>query len=101
MLRRRRLLLLTLLVVLLLLGVGSWLIFGPEKIRPGMTRNEVEAILGPADGRMLAIDGTPVDDVILVWKDRRITVQFDEGNRVREVSLPPTLYDNLRNKIGF
>ena len=103
---RRRLLLLALLVALVLLGVGGWLAFGPERIRPGITRDEVEAILGPPDGRMVAIEGRAIEDVILVWKDRRMVIEFDEVNRVREVKRPPSLFDNLRfdnlrGKFGF
>src|SRR5262245_39571355 len=99
--KRHRRLLLALLVALLLLGVGGWIAFGPETIRPGMTRSEVEAILGPPDGRMLAIEGTPVEDIILVWKDRQIVIKFDEINRVKEVTHPPSLFDNFRSKFGF
>jgi hypothetical protein len=98
---RRRLLLLALLVALVLLGVGGWLAFGPERIRRGMTRDEVQAILGPPDGRMLAIEGKAVADVILVWKDRQIVIEFDEVNRVREVTRPPSLFDNLGGVFGF
>jgi hypothetical protein len=77
---RRRLLLLALLAVLvLLLGVGGWLAFAPEKIRPGMTRAEVEAILGPPDGKMIAVEGRPVTEETLVWKDRRLVIEFDQA----------------------
>ena len=98
---RRRRLLVALFVALVLLGAGGWLAFGPEMIRQGMTRNEVEAILGPPDGRMLAVGGTAIKDVVLVWKDRGIVIEFDEDNRVRGVTRPPSLFDNLRNKFGF
>jgi hypothetical protein len=98
---RRRLLLLASLVALVLLGVGGWLAFGPERIRRGMTRDEVEAILGPPDGRMLAIERTPIKDETLVWKDRRIVIEFDDLNRVQEVTGPPSLLDNVRGKFGF
>ena len=91
---RRRLLLLAVLVALVLLGVGGWLAFGPERIRQGMTRGEVEAILGPPDGRML--EG---EKVILVWKDR-LVIEFDEVSRVREVSRPPSLFDHVRGMLG-
>jgi hypothetical protein len=47
---RRRLLLLALLGVFVLLGVAGWLASGPERIRRGMTRAEVDACLGPPDG---------------------------------------------------
>jgi hypothetical protein len=98
----RRLLLVALVgLVLLGLGVGGWLAFGPETIRQGLTRDEVEVILGPPDGRMLAIEGSPVEDLILVWKDRGIVIEFDEANRVREVKRPPSLVDNLRGMFGF
>jgi hypothetical protein len=97
----RRLLLLAMLVALVLLGVGGWLAFGPERIRRGMTRDEVETILGPPDGRMLAIGDRKIEDVMLVWKDRRIVIEFDELNRVREVTRPPSLFDNLRGTFGF
>jgi hypothetical protein len=97
---RRRRLLLALLVVLVLLGVGGWLASGPG-IRQGMTRAEVDARLGPPDGRMLAIGGSPIEQVILVWKDRGIVIEFDEDNRVREVTRPQSLFDNLRSKFGF
>src|SRR5687767_1127998 len=95
---RRRLLLLALLVALMLLGVGGWLASGPERIRREMTRDEVEAILGPPNGRMLAIGGKATQAVILVWKDRGFVIEFDEENRVREVTRPPSLFDNLRGK---
>jgi hypothetical protein len=98
---RRRQLLLVLLVALLLLGVGGWLAFGPERIRPGMTRAEVEAILGPPDGQMLAIGLTAVDNLVLVWNDRKTVVEFDESNCVREVKHAPSFFDNLRAKLGF
>jgi hypothetical protein len=97
---RRRLALLALLVALVLLGVGGWLVLGPEKIRRGMTRTEVEAILGPPDGRMLAIEGKAIEDVVLVWKNR-IVVEFDDVNRVREVTRPPSLISNLHGRFGF
>jgi hypothetical protein len=99
--RNRRLLLLVLPAAVLLLGVGGWLAFAPAKIRPGMSRDEVEAILGPPDGEMLAVDGRPVEDVTLVWKDRRITIEFDKANRVREVTGAPSLFDNLRGLLPF
>ena len=98
---RRRRLLFALFVALVLLGVGGWFVFGPETIRQGMTRNEVEAILGPPDGRMLAIQGQPIEDVVLVWKDRQIAIAFDEVNRVREVTKRPSLFENLLRKFGF
>jgi hypothetical protein len=85
---------LALLVALALLGVGGWLAFGPERIRQGMTRAEVEAILGPPDGRMLA------DNLILVWKDR-LVIEFDAANCVQEVSRPPSLVGNLRGLLGL
>ena len=59
-----------------------------------MTRGEVEAILGPPDGRML--EG---EKVILVWKNR-LVIEFDEVNCVREVSRPPSLFDDLRGLLG-
>jgi hypothetical protein len=86
---RRRLLLFAMLVVLVLLGVGGWLAFRPERIRQGMTRDEVEAILGPPDGRMIA------ENLTLVWKDR-VVIEFDDANCVREVSWPPSIFDGLR-----
>jgi hypothetical protein len=92
---RRRLLLLALLVAIVLLGVGGSLALRPESIRQGMTRGEVEAILGPPDGRM--IDG---EKLILVWKDR-LTIEFDDVNCVREVSRPPSLFDNVRGLLGL
>jgi len=100
---RRRLLLLALLVALVLVGagVGVWLASGPEEIRRAMTREEVESVLGPPNGRMLAVEGSPVEHVVLVWKDRGIVIEFDEVNRVREITRPPSLLDNLRGKLGF
>jgi hypothetical protein len=92
-------LLLVLLVVLVLLGVGGWLAFAPETIRQGMTRDEVEAILGPPDGRMLA-DNLIAGNVILVWKDRWV-IEFDAANRVQEASQPPTIVSNLRGLLGL
>src|SRR5947207_2060760 len=92
---------LVLLVLLVLLGVGGWLASGQERIRRGMTRDEVEAALGPPDGRMLAVEGRAIEDVTLVWKDRGIVIEFDEVNRVREIARPPSLFDNLRGKFGF
>jgi hypothetical protein len=84
-----------------LLGVAAWLASGPETIRRGMTRAEVDARLGPPDGRMLAVEVTAIKDVVLVWKDQGIVIEFDEDNRVRGVTRPPSLIDNLRNKFGF
>jgi hypothetical protein len=98
---RRRLLLLALLGVFVLLGVAGWLASRPERIRRGMTRAEVDARLGPPDGRMLAVEGTAIKDVVLVWKNRGIVIEFDEDDRVREVTRPPSLFDNLRSKFGF
>jgi hypothetical protein len=66
-----------------------------------MTRAEVEAVLGSPDGRMLEIDGTPVDNVMLVWKDRKVVIEFDEANRVLEVKSAPSMIDNLRAMLGF
>jgi hypothetical protein len=98
---RRHLLLRAFLGVFVLFGVAGWLASGPERIRPGMTRDEVDARLGPPDGSMLAVEGTAINDVVLVWKDRGIVIEFDEDNRVREVTWPPSLFDNLRSKFGF
>lgn len=97
----RRRLLLTLFVVILLIGVGGWFTFGGVKIQPGMSRAEVEAILGPPDGQMLAIGVTAVDNIVLIWKSGRITVEFDESNCVRVISGPPTFFDNLRSWLGY
>jgi hypothetical protein len=49
---RRRLFLLALPVALVLLGVGAWVMWKVEAntIRPGMTRQKVEAIVGPPTG---------------------------------------------------
>lgn len=98
---RRRRILIVLLAALLLLGIGGWFTFGPDRIQPGMTRAEVEAVLGPPDGQMLAIGLTAVDNLVLVWNDRKVVVEFDESQRVREVKNAPSLIDNLRAKIGF
>jgi hypothetical protein len=93
---RRRLLLLAVivLVALVLLGVGGWLVIVPETIRPGMTRAEVEAILGPPHGRML--EG---DKLILVWRNR-LVIEFDDVSCVREVSRPPSLLNNFLGLFG-
>ena len=96
---RRRLL--ALLGVFVLLGVFSWLTSGPPGIRPGMTRAEVDARLGPPDVRMLAVQGTPIQEVVLVWKDRGIVIEFDDDDRVRGVTRPPSLFDNPRSTFGF
>jgi hypothetical protein len=66
-----------------------------------MTRAEVAARLGPPDGRMLAVGGTAIKDVVLVWKDRGIVIEFDEDDRVRGVTRPPSWFDDLRRKLGF
>jgi hypothetical protein len=87
--------------VFVLLGVAGWLAFGLEGIRPGMTRDEVDARLGPPNGRMLAVGGEAIKDVVLVWKDRRLVIEFDEDNRVRKVSRPPSLFHNLSSKFGL
>lgn len=97
---RRRMFLLVLFVTVLLLGIGGWLASRPEPIRRGMTRDEVEAVLGPPNGRMLEIDGKAIEDLVLVWKDRGVTVEFDQENRVRRVSRPPSFFENLRGKFG-
>ena len=94
-------LLLAFLGVFVLLGVAGSLAYGPERIRPGMTRDEVDARLGPPDGRMLAVGGDAIKDVVLVWKDRGIVIEFDEDNRVRGVTRPPSLFDNLGSKFRF
>lgn len=98
---RRRILLLALFGVFALIVVAGWLASVPERIQPGMTRAEVDAHLGPPDGRMLAVGGTAIQDVVFVWKDRGIVIEFDEDNRVRDVKRSPTLFDNLRSKLGF
>jgi len=99
--RSHGLLLLALVGVFVLLGVAGWLAFGPERLRPGMTRAEVEASLGPPNGRMLAVGGTPIKEVVFVWKDRGLVVEFDEDDRVRSVTRPPSFFHNLRSKFGF
>ena len=101
MTRRRRRIVLALLVVLVLLGVGGWLMFGPVTIRQGMARDEIEALLGPPDGNMLAIGNRPVEATTLVWKDRGIVIEFDDTERVRTVTQSPSLFDNLRRMLGL
>lgn len=97
----RRLLLLALLITIVLLGVGGWLASRPDPIQPGMSRAEVEAILGPPDGRMLAIESKELEDLVLVWKNRRIAIEFDKDNHVRKVMLPPSMIDKVRGLFGF
>jgi hypothetical protein len=99
--RIRSLPLLALLGILVLLGVAGWLAFGPERISLGMTRAQVDARLGPPDGRMLGVGRTTIKEVVLVWKDRGIVIEFDENDRVREISRAPSLFDNLRSKFGL
>jgi hypothetical protein len=101
--RRRRRLLIALLLVLVLLGVGvvGWLALSPDPVRPGMARAEVEAVLGPPDGRMLAVGTKEIKADVFVWKKRGLVVEFGDDGRVREVTRPPSLFDNLRAKIGF
>ena len=98
---RRRLFLFALLGAFVPLGIAGWLAFGRERIQRGMTRAEVEASLGPPDGRMLAVGGTAIKDVVLVWKDSGIVIEFDEDDRVQGVTRPPSLFHNLRSKFGF
>lgn len=98
---RRRVFLSVLLVAIILLCIGGWLGTRPEPIQRGMTRDQVEAMFGPPDGRMLEIDGKAIEDLVLVWKDRGVTVEFDKENRVRQVSRPPSFFENLRGKFGF
>src|SRR6478672_8972071 len=98
---RRGLLLLALLGLVVLVGVAGWLAAGPGTIRQGMTRDEVDARLGPPNGRMLAVGGTALKEVVLVWKDRGLVIEFDEDNRVREVRRSPSLFVNLRSKFGL
>ncbi|HVK08000.1 MAG TPA: hypothetical protein VM597_04395 [Gemmataceae bacterium] len=50
---------------------------------------------------MLEVQGSPITDVVLVWKDRGIVITFDDDNRVREVSRSPSLFDTLRNVLGI
>jgi hypothetical protein len=99
--RIRGLPLLAFIGMVVLLGVAGWLAFGPDTIRPGMTRADVDARLGPPDGRMLAVGRTPIKEIVLVWKDRGLVIEFDEDDRVRNVARPPSLFDNLRGKFGF
>jgi hypothetical protein len=101
--RTRRILpvLLVALASLFVIGLGGWLAFGPPAVRPGMARSEVETKYGPADGNMIAVGPTPVAATTLVWKDRGLVVEFDEADRVRTVSRPPSLFDNLRAKLGL
>jgi hypothetical protein len=87
--------------VCVLLGVGGWLAFAPAMIQPGMTRADVDARLGPPDGKMLAVGGTPIRDVVLVWKDRGFAIEFDKDDRVRAVTRSPSLFENLRSKFGL
>src|SRR5262245_60505473 len=96
--RRRRLLLLALLGAFVLLGVAGWLASGPERVQRGMSRDEVETRLVPPDGRMLAVGGTAIKNVVLVWKDRGMVIEFNGDNRVQEVTRPPSLFDNLLGK---
>jgi hypothetical protein len=99
--RIRGLTLLGLLSVVALLCVAGWMVFGPDGIRPGMTRAEVEGRLGKPNGRMTEIGGTPIKDVTFVWKDRGLVVMFDENDRVREVQRPPSLIGSLRSMFGI
>lgn len=97
----RRLFLLALLGLLVLAGVVGWLVMDVGRIRPGMARADVVARLGPPDGSMLAIQGTPINETVFVWNERGFVIEFDDDDRVREVSQAPSLFDNLRNKLGF
>ena len=99
--RIRGLPILVLLGVVVLLSVAGWVAFGPAGIRPGMTRAEVDGRLGPPNGRMLAVGGAPIKEVVLVWKDRGLVIEFDEDDRVRKVALPPSFIGNLRSMFGF
>lgn len=87
--------------VVAVLGIGGWLAFGQDGIQPGMTRAEVDKRLGPPNGKMLAVGGTPIKETVLVWKGRGLVIEFDEDDRVRKVDRPPTLMQNLRNKLGL
>jgi hypothetical protein len=87
--------------VVAVLGVFGWLAFGQDGIQPGMKRADVDKRLGPPNGKMLAVAGTPIKETVLVWKDRGLVIEFDEDDRVREVTRPPTLLHNLRSKLGF
>jgi hypothetical protein len=81
---RRRVLLLALPIVLMLLGVGVWLVFSADArtIRPGMTRAEVEEILGPAELSVLDTGGAGTR---LFWIDPPATVDFDNDDIVVSV----------------
>ena len=96
-----RIVLLVLVATLVSLGAAGWLARVGDRIRPGMTRAEVDEHLGPPDGKMLAVGGTALKETVLVWNDRGIVIEFDEENRVREVKRPPNLLRDLRKKFGF
>lgn len=99
--KRRRLLILAFLSVLIAIGLTSWLLSRRESVKPGTRRDVVEAIYGPADGKILAVQGKPPDYETLVWKDRNLVIEFDENDCVRQVMKSPSFIENVLRKLGF
>jgi hypothetical protein len=118
--RTRRLLPLVLLVATVPLAVAAWLLWPPtaitpknaERIRPGMTLAEVEAILG-GPARDEAPKQPPLVNIQSVRPDREwnsdqvsVCVFLDAAGRVREcraflVPRPPGPVDRLRRWLGL
>jgi hypothetical protein len=95
---RRRVLLLTLAVALVLLAVGGWLFVSAQirTVQPGMTYDQVKAILGPPRGGMAQFGW--------MW------LNYGDGNAETVVTFTdgvvtsvdrPTLFERLRRRLGL
>jgi len=92
---------LALLGLIVLLGISGWVFLGREPIQPGMTFEEVKGRLGEPTGRMTAVGTKAMEEVVLVWKDQSLVIEFDENDLVRSVKRAPSLMDRLRGLFGI
>jgi hypothetical protein len=95
---RRRLLVLVLPVALVLLGVAVWAIVDADAraIQPGMTREEVEAVLGKPN--IISGHGPGYEDV--TWSSHSISVYFDPDGIAVSVHRA-TWHERLRRRLGW
>jgi hypothetical protein len=97
---RRRPLLFTVFVVLALFGVGVWVYVeaNARRIRPGMTRGDVEATLGAPD-QVIHSWANPEMLHTLFWESQPgLAVVCDDDGRVTHVD-EPGLLDQLHGRL--